>query len=167
MVEMSTKEWIKPNTMPNRMLRSRNWKMCSTVSTPGTIKDASKQARIPVAPREKSILPELRLVLSASAAIRVIRIVLPMIIMLPKLSKESPMINKPTPFARDMMHAITIINVGQNSDQNNLIPNLFVFGLLNTELLNLIGLLYFIIEYYLPMLTFLFLYPTCLPRKPK
>ena len=132
---ISTMECIKPNTMPNNTLSSKNWKICSTVSTPGTIKDANKQAKIPVAPREKSILPEFRLVFKARAAINVMTAVLPMIMILLKLSNASPIINNPTPFAFDMIHAITIIKVGKNSDQNNFDPNLFVLGLFNRELL--------------------------------
>ena len=109
------------------------------MSTPGTIRDASKQAKIPVAPREKSILPEFKFVLRARAAINVIRIVLPIIIMLLKLSKGSPIMNKPTPLALDIMQAIMIITTGQNNDQNTFVPNLLDLGFFRGELLNLIG----------------------------
>ena len=81
---------------------------------------------------------------------------LPIIIMLFKLSNELPIINNPIPLVFEMTEAMIIITTGQNNDQNNLVPNLFDFGLLNNELLNFIGFVYFIIVYYLPMLTSLF-----------
>ena len=58
LVVINTNEWIKPNIIPNKILNNKNWKICSIVSTPGTISEANKHAKIPVAPKEKSILPE-------------------------------------------------------------------------------------------------------------
>lgn len=100
MVRIKTMEWMKPKIIPKRMERKRKAKIWAGVSTPGTIKEAKRQARTPVAPREKSIRPEFRLVLRAKAAINVMVRVLSMMRPLARLSNgEVEMMKKPVPEA--------------------------------------------------------------------
>ena len=92
-----------------------------------TMREAKRQARMPVAPREKSIRPELRFVLRARAAISVLVIVLSLILLFETLSIVEPMKNNPVSLRFDNRTAIRILTTGQNKDQKSFLPVLLSF----------------------------------------
>lgn len=112
---------MKPKILPKRMERRRKRKIWLMVST-WTIREAKRQAKIPVAPSEKSIRPELRLVFKARAAIRVLVIVLSLIILFETLSLVEPMKNNPVSLRFDNRTAIKILTTGQKRDQKSFFP---------------------------------------------
>ena len=67
---------MNPRIIPNTIDNNANSKMFWIVAKSGIIFEANSTAKIPVAPKEKSILPELRLEFNARAASRVNVIVL-------------------------------------------------------------------------------------------
>ena len=125
LVRMRTMEWMNPKIMPNRIETNKKRKMLLTVAMSGTIREAKRQAKMPVAPKEKSIRPELRLVFKAKAAMRVMSMDFAMIMMLAMLSLLEPMMKRPVPLMLDKRIATRSITTGQRRDQKSFFPMLF------------------------------------------
>ena len=120
---MRTMEWMNPKIMPKRIETNKKRKMLLTVAMSGTIREAKRQAKMPVAPKEKSIRPEFKLLFKAKAATRVkVKVLTKTMMFLTVPKPPVGEINKVLPAAEAKIKAIKEKTTGTPKEKNNLRP---------------------------------------------